>query len=191
MKRPLPEKGGRWPRGGVASPVVSILRTASGPLTLDQLGAALTDAQWPLAQGWKTRIGGALREHEAICRTAPATYDLFERRISSARLLHTLTDAEADRPPGASTTKPCAGIPHSPTARPTGRCASDRGAHPPTRRGTIRGDRPNRVADRESLAATREAWPLGRAHGNPRAPSPLFHPPAAACAARPSAPGSV
>ena len=95
-KRPLAGKDVRPPRGGIAAAVVSILRTAPGPLTLNQLGTALSDAQWPLAQGWKTRIRGALREHEGLCRTGPGTYDLFERRISGARLLHTLTDAEVN-----------------------------------------------------------------------------------------------
>lgn len=94
-KQPLAGKRGRWPRGGVASVVVDILRAASGPLTLDQLGTTLAE-QWPLPQGWKARIASALRDHQAICRIAPNTYDLFERRISGAHLLHTLTDAEVN-----------------------------------------------------------------------------------------------
>ena len=84
---------GRWPKGSIASAAVGALRRASGPLTLDALGAELARER-DLGQGWRDRLRGALQQNADLCRVGTATYDLVERRLAGARFRHTLTASE-------------------------------------------------------------------------------------------------
>ena len=85
---------GRRPKGGLAAVVADVLRREGGHLTVEEIGRATSRDSLPLSHGWQGRLESALRESDAICRIAPRTYDLFERRITGVCLLHTLTAAE-------------------------------------------------------------------------------------------------
>ncbi len=87
---------GRWPKGRIAAAAAEALRRSGGPLTLDALAAELA-GEWPLGDGWRDRLRGALHHHGPVCRVGTATYDLVERRLTGARLRHVLTPAEVSR----------------------------------------------------------------------------------------------
>lgn len=92
--KPPAQPRGRWPKGSIASAAADVLQRAGSPLTLDQLATELAHQNWPLTGNWQTRLRQALRDHVAVCRIDTDTYDHLARRLSGARLLHTLTQAE-------------------------------------------------------------------------------------------------
>lgn len=85
--------GGRWPRGGIGSIAVEVLRRSGGPLTLDAIAEALGD-EVPRGPRWWERLNAGLRGHTLICRVGAATYDLMERRLVGGSFRHVLTAAE-------------------------------------------------------------------------------------------------